>query len=278
LSGSLVRSLQPSLQQVVVVEQAGPALHAHWPPTQLLPFMHGGLHCVATHFPSMQASPFGHCVAQSPQCLGSLDGSKQPAPPGEPGAQQTWLPVQLLPPLQLHWPCAQLSPILQVRLHAPQLVTLCDTQAPPQQSWLSAHCTLPHRHWPPEQTSPVRQRLPHMPQLLGSFDVLAQPLAQQLSPALHTAPWHAQAPPEQASGVVHAWPHMPQLALSLRESTQVEPQHTVGKLQVVPPHVHEPDGEQLPSAQQTAVAPVQSMPVAPQTHWPATQLLPGLHA
>lgn len=127
-------------------------------------------------------------------------------------------------------------------------------------------------------TSPAPQRLPQVPQLLGSFDVLAQPLAQQLSPAAQIAPRHAQAPPEQASGAVQAWPHMPQLALLVRGSTQVEPQQTVGKLQVTPPHVHAPDSEQVPLEQQTAVEPVQSTPVEPQTHLPATQLLPGLQA
>lgn len=144
--GSLVRSLQPLLQQVVVPEQAGPALHAHCPPTHVLPLVHGGLHCVATHLPSTHASPPGQTVAQSPQCLGSLDGSKQPAPPGEPGAQQTWLPVQLLPPLHVQAPPVHSSPILQTWLQAPQLVTLCETHALPQQSCPSAHCVLPQRH------------------------------------------------------------------------------------------------------------------------------------
>jgi hypothetical protein len=89
LTGSLDRSLHPSLQQVSLLPQAPLPLQRHWPPTQVLPLVHGGLHCVATHLPSTHASPLGQTVAQSPQCFGSLDGSKQPAPPADPGAQQT---------------------------------------------------------------------------------------------------------------------------------------------------------------------------------------------
>jgi hypothetical protein len=204
LAGSLDRSLQPSLQQVLLPAQAGPPLQLHLPPTQLLPLVHGGLHCDVTQWPSMQASPFGHSVAQSPQCLGSVDGSKQPSPPGEPAGQQIWLPVQALPPLQVQPPFWHASPVLQAWLQLPQLALPSLTQLPPQQSCVAVQLLLPHRHWPPLHTSPLPQRLPQPPQLLGSFDVLAQPEAQQVSLAAQMAPLQVQAPPAQASGAAQA--------------------------------------------------------------------------
>jgi len=186
--------------------------------------------------PSTQASPLGHCVAQSPQCLGSFDGSKQPPPPGEPPGQQTWFPVQVGPPLQVQAPPWHASPILHTWLHAPQLVKLWLTQLPPQQSCPSLHGAVPQTHWPLEQTSPARHFLPQAPQLLGSLSVLAQPEVQHVSLAAQMVPLHAQAPSVQVSGAAQAWPQLPQFALSVLVSAQVvPPQQTVGKLHVMPP-------------------------------------------
>ena len=49
-------------------------------------------------------------------------------------SQQTWLPVQLLPPLQVHVPCWHASPILHERAQAPQFIGPWLVQLPPQQS------------------------------------------------------------------------------------------------------------------------------------------------
>jgi hypothetical protein len=254
--GSLVRSTQPDEQQVWLLLQPPEPLQRHWLPTQTLPFWQGGLHWLVVHLPSTHASPGGHWVPQSPQCLGSVDGSKQPAPPGEPGAQQTWLPVQFAVPLHEHAPFVQVSPMRQTLAHEPQWVTPWLTQLLPQQSCPSAHWVVPHRHWPPEQTSPAGHFVPQAPQLLGSLLVLAQPDAQQVSPAAQMTPLHAHAPPAQASGAPHALPHVPQLASLVFTSTHAPLQQTSGKLQdPVVPHGHEPLVEHLPLLQQSVEGP-----------------------
>lgn len=276
LSGSLVRSLQPSLQQMLLPAHVAPPLQRHWPEKQVLPLVHGGLHCDGTQWPVMHAWPAGHCVLQSPQCCGSFDGSKQPAPPGEPPGQQTWLPVQLLPPLHVHEPCWHASPILQLWLQPPQFIALCVVQVPPQHSWPGEHGVVPHKHCPPEQTSPARQRCPHAPQLLGSLVVLAQPDGQQLSPAAQMAPLHAQAPLAQTNGVVHVWPHVPQLPLLVRVSMQVVPQQTSGDVQNVVPHGHCPFVEHMPFEQHSPLVPQAA--VVPHLQTPATHDSPGLQA
>ena len=218
--------------------------------------------------------------------LGARRTSKQPGLPEVPLAQQTWLPTQLAPPLQLHCPPTHCSPWRQLWPQAPQLLKLelVSTQPTPQQVWPVAQATGPHRQVgvPPAvvepQVSPVPHLWPQLPQLLGSLLRLAQPDEQQASPALQMTPLHAQLPVEQASGVVQPWPQVPQLALSLLGSTQVlPPQQTWGKVQLVPPQAQTPVVEQVPSAQQTAVAPVQAAP-PPQLQAPATQVSPGLQA
>jgi hypothetical protein len=143
-------------------------------------------------------------VLQSPQWRGSLDRSKQPAPPGEPDPQQTWLPTQAVPPLQLQLPPVHCSPDLQLWPQAPQLSVPWSLHMPPQHSWVSPHICAPQTHWLPKQVSLAGQRWPQPPQLLGSLPVLAQPPLQQVSVVAQTTPLQAQAPPAHESGDVQA--------------------------------------------------------------------------
>jgi hypothetical protein len=98
LLGSLLRSTQPPLQQVVLPVHPCPPLQRHCPPTHWLPLLHGGLQPELTHMPIWHICPVGQGgLSQPPQCCG-------------PGGQQTSMPLQPLPPLQVHWPPMHCSP------------------------------------------------------------------------------------------------------------------------------------------------------------------------
>jgi hypothetical protein len=235
-----------------------------------------------------QVSPVGHGpLAHAPQCCGPAETSKQPPPPSVCGPQQTWLPTQPEPPLQVQAPPTHCSPCRQLWPQAPQLLklVLVSTQLEPQHDSVGAQGVVPQAQvgvplLPRMQISLAPQRAPQLPQLAGSLPRLAQPVAQQVSPVEQMMPLHLQAPPLHDSGGAHAWPQAPQSLLLLRSSAQALEQQTSGKLQLPVPQGHVPVDEQLalvPLSQQTAVAPVQAG-MLPHLQTPATHDSPGLQA
>ena len=216
-------------------------------------------------------------VAQSPQCLGSFDGSKQPAPPGEPGAQQTWLPVQLLPPLQLHVALgAQLAHLAHVVARAAVGHALRDARA------AAAELTGGALHV-------AAQALAARADLAGAAALAAHAAVVGIVGRVGAAGGAAA-----VAGVAHgAVARAGAAGAGERRAARVAAHAAVGVVGArvdagrAAAHRREVAGGAAARARRPTAsrcrrrsrprsAPVQSVPVVPQSHWPATQCLAGV--
>ena len=259
LCGSLVRSLQPSAQQVWRRRStrrrrcSGTVRRrscCRWCTADCTAW--------AMHLPSMQrvAGRAHACCSRRSAWDRSTDRSSRRRR-SEPPGQQIWLPVQLLPPLQLQLPpwCTA-RPSCTMWLHEPQLVALCVTQvAAAAELAGGAGDVAAQALAAAADLAGAAALAAHAAVAADRWSVLAQPVVQQVSPAAQMAPLHAQAPPAQLSGVVQACRRCRSCALSLLGRRRPSRSRRRGsctwrrwcrrcRLPVV---------EQVPSAQQTAM-------------------------